>query len=152
PEAMENLDWEQMTEEMLERLEMELGQGEAEAGLDELPQGDEAPYESPEPIDCRGGCKPELGQLLKRMPPQDIEGDDEDVSPLTPEQIKELLEKSVEVDMNLEDEFDMSAFNQLMENLEREAGAEPSDDDADAEGEEPPPVPLTPAIKTFYYD
>ena len=47
---------------------------------------------------------------------------------LTPEEIKELLEKSVEVDMDV-DEFDMSQFTAFLENLEKEAGAPMSDQD-----------------------
>ena len=149
PEALQDLDWEQMTEEMLERLQKE---GDLNDGLEELPDGEEAPYESPEQVEFRGDFKPELVQLLMRMRNQQVDDDDSDLGPLTPEQIKELLERSVEVDVS--DEFDMTEFNMLLENLEKEAtgpqveAAENGDDSfLDQPAEE-----LPPAVKLYFYD
>ena len=119
PEMLETLDWEQMTDEILDELKEMAGDMNAEDALEELPEGDEAPYESPEGVDFRGDFKPELVQLLMRMRSKDGQSDDDEVAPLTADEIKELLEKSVEVDVS--DEFDMSDFNMLLENLEKEA-------------------------------
>jgi hypothetical protein len=149
PELLQNLDWENLTEEMLQRLQAE---GDLQDGLDQLPEGEESPYESPEQVDFRGDFKPELVQLLMRMRLQQVEGEDEtELAPLTPEQIKELLEKSVEIDVS--DEYDMSEFNLLLDNLEKEAAGDfmdaPEDDvpllDQMAES-------LALVVKTFYYD
>ena len=74
---------------------------------------------------------------------------------LTPEQIKELLEKSVEVDMDA-DEYDMSAFSAFLENLEKEAGSPLPDDDApDDAADAGVPVAqsgLPVEVKTYFYD
>ena len=106
PEALQDLDWETMTEEQLQDLERQ-AQQDAEEALEELPEGEEMPYESPEPIEFRGDFKPELVQLLMRMRSQDKDEEMQDLADLSPEEIKELLEKSVEVDVDM-DEFDMS--------------------------------------------
>ncbi len=116
-----------MTEEQLQDLEQQ-AQQDAEEALEDLPEGEEMPYESPEPIEFRGDFKPELVQLLMRMRTQDSDEDMEDLADLSPEEIKELLEKSVEVDVDM-DEFDMSQLAALIENLEKEAGTPSSDDD-----------------------
>jgi nitric oxide reductase activation protein len=150
-EMLQDLDWDEMTEELLKELAEQAGQNDITEGLEQLPDGEEAPYESPADVDFRGDFKPELVQLLMRMRQQGEE--DEDLSPLTAEEIKELLEKSVEIDMS--DEFDMSDFNMLLENLEKEAGA-PTDDELEAGDDDGdltlPPVPIPPEVITFYYD
>ncbi|HWC30815.1 MAG TPA: hypothetical protein VG845_12120, partial [Dehalococcoidia bacterium] len=153
PELLQDLDWETMTEEQLQELEQQAKDG-AEEALEDLPQGEEVPYESPEPIEFRGDFKPELVQLLMRMRSQDTDEDTQDLSDLSPEEIKELLEKSVEVDVDM-DEFDMSQLAAMIENLEKEAGSPPSDDDIpdDAPTLENPNVPeIPPEVKTYYYD
>jgi hypothetical protein len=155
PELLEDLDWEGMTQEDLDELERQAEQDATQA-LDELPEGDEAPYESPAQVDFRGDFKPELVQLLMRMRSQDADPESmEDLANLTPEEIKELLEKSVEIDMDV-DEFDMSQFTAFIENLEKEAGSPLSDNDLpdDAPVMEYPAsqtgIPIE--VKTFYYD
>jgi nitric oxide reductase activation protein len=82
---------------------------------------------------------------------------EEELSALTEEQIKELLEKSVEVDMQDDSEQVSATISAFLENLEREAGAPLSDQDqqaSDMDGEEPPPPvpPAAPEIKLYYYD
>jgi hypothetical protein len=153
PELLEDLDWETMTEEQLQDLEQQAEQGADEA-LEDLPEGEEMPYESPEPIEFRGDFKPELVQLLMRMRNQDSDENMDDLADLTPEEIKELLEKSVEVDVDM-DEFDMSQLAALIENLEKEAGTPSSDDEVpdDAPVLENPQAPeIPPEVKTYYYD
>ena len=154
PELMEDMDWEAMSEEDLESLEQQ-AQGDPSEALEDLPEGEEAPYESPAQVDFRGDFKPELVQLLMRMRNQDEDPSAlEDLANLTPEEIKELLEKSVEVDMD-SDEFDMSQFEAFLENLEQEAGA-PQDGDLPDDA----PVMEVPSsqtgqpveVKTYYYD
>ena len=155
PEIMQDVDWESMSEEDLEELEKQ-AQGDASEALDELPEGEESPYESPAQVDFRGDFKPELVQLLMRMRSQDEDAENlDDLANLTPEEIKELLEKSVEVDMDA-DEFDMSQFTAFLENLEKEAGAPMSDQDLPDDA----PVMEVPSsqtgqpveVKTYFYD
>ena len=81
------------------------------------------------------------------------------MSPLTPEQIKELLEKSVEVDIRHGRRRHGRRSALFLENLEKEAGTPISDDDDGLrpharKPEEPEPaVPDLPVeVKTFYYD
>src|SRR5262249_13486585 len=67
---------------------MEAGEGELD-------------YESPDAPDFRGDFKPELVQLLMRMraDAKDMGEMDSQFAPLTPEQLQELLDKSVEIDI-----------------------------------------------------
>lgn len=155
PELLEDLDWEAMSQEDLEDLERR-AQEDVTDILDDLPEGEQSSYESPAQVDFRGDFKPEMVQLLMRMRSQDNDEEDmEDLANLSPEELKELLEKSVEVDMDV-DEFDMSQFTAFLENLEKEAGAPLSDDDLpdDAPVMEVPtsPTALTAEVKTYYYD
>ncbi len=156
PALLQDLDWEEMTDELMEELEKEAASSSGSEPIEqlkELPEGDEVPYESPDLVDFRGDFKPELVQLLMRMRSQDVAEESEtDLSALTPEQIKELLEKSVEVDMDLEDEFDMSSFNALLENLESDSGLETEDLPDDTPVIEAPVEPLAAGVRTFYYD
>ncbi|HWO72951.1 MAG TPA: hypothetical protein VNN21_05280 [Dehalococcoidia bacterium] len=151
PELLQDLDWETMTQEQLEELTQ---QAEAQPDMSQVPQGEEVAYESPQPIEFRGDFKPELVQLLMRMRSQD-EAEEVDLSDLTPEEIKELLEKSVEVDVDAED-FDLSQLQALIENLEKEAGTPLSDDDVpeDAPTVEYPSAQsgLPVEVRTYFYD
>ena len=153
PELLQDLDWEEITEEQLEQL-LQM-QGAGDEGLDQLPDGAEAPYESPDQVEFRGDFKPELVQLLMRMRLQQADAEDEgQLADLTPEQIKELLEKSVEIDFDL-DEMDMSAFTAFLENLEKEAGPltdQDLPDDADAREQPSPQQGLPFEVKTYFYD
>ncbi len=158
PEALEDLDWGSITEEMLEQMEDAAGSGAPSDEMQEMPEGEEQPYQSPEQVNFRGDFKPELVQLLMRMRMQETaEQLEEELSALTEEQIKELLEKSVEVDMQDDSEQVSATISAFLENLEKEAGAPLSDQDqqaSDMDGEEPPaPVPAaTPEVKLYYYD
>jgi nitric oxide reductase NorD protein len=112
-------------------------------------------------VDFRGDFKPELVQLLMRLRLKD--GKDQDgaqgMSPLTPEQLKELLEKSVEINITGMAEGDLaSTIGLFLTNLEKEAGTPISDTKMDSERsgvptEEEPEAPDLPVeVRTFYYD
>lgn len=129
------------------------------------PQESEVPYESPDAPDFRGDFKPELVQLLMRL-----RGDaknegqtDGQFAPLTPEQLQELLEKSVEIDISAFAEGDLQmSSGMFLANLMKEAGTPASEKEkskkpgdgepgegGDQEEEEPPVVN---PIEFFWYD
>jgi hypothetical protein len=164
-ELLQDLDWDQLTEEDLEDLEdlmrMAAGSaGEGQEGLDSLPQGMEEDYHSPEDVDFRGDFKPEMVQLLMRLRLNQNEQDgDTAMSPLTPEQLRELLEKSVEIDITGMAEGDLaSTVGMFLSNLEKEAGTPIAEDKIENQDglipeEEPgPPAPLPVEVRTYYYD
>jgi len=130
--------------------------GDVDAG-----EGEEG-YQSPQQIDFRGDFKPELVDLLMRLKEDAQTSESGQMSPatLTPEQLAELLAKSVEIDLSAMSEGDLDASTGMfMSNLMKEAGT-PSSEKGDAgqptsdnstgagEGEEP----LQPIITVYYYD
>jgi hypothetical protein len=135
--------------------------GQMTMGGVEAGDGDED-YESPQEIDFRGDFKPELVDLLMRLKENAQGGDAGKQSPvpLTPEQLAELLAKSVEIDLDAMYEGDLDASTgQFMSNLMKEAGTpssekgdsgEPTSDNSTGagEGEEP----LVPIVTIYYYD
>lgn len=75
-----------------------------EIPLDGIPQGDvlegqELPYESAREVDFRGAFKPELVQLLARLKRDYSQRDTPAGTPLSPEALRELVEKSVEIEL-----------------------------------------------------
>ena len=124
--------------------------------------GQEVDYESPDQVDFRGDFKPELVQLLMRLRMKEGEvSQDGTLSPLTQEQLMEMLEKSVEITIGAMAEGDLaSTIGLFLTNLEKEAGTPIGDQDQQGkqegdgggEGEEPEEQELTPQIKTFLYD
>jgi nitric oxide reductase NorD protein len=136
--------------------------GESQTG--EPGEGD-MPYESPDAPDFRGDFKPELVQLLMRLrgDAKDQGEVDGQFAPLTPEQLKELMEKSVEIDVTAfaEGDLDMSS-GMFLSNLMKEAGTPASQKDKGpkdgkpgdgaGEEEEPQEVEDAPAIEYFWYD
>ena len=79
----------------------------------------EQAYQSPEPVDFRGDFKPELVQMLLQMH-GDGQEEGEPVA-LTPEQLKELLEKSAEIEFAEDEEGDLdNAVSAMMDNLMEE--------------------------------
>ncbi|MFQ5879004.1 MAG: hypothetical protein ACE5IZ_02360, partial [Dehalococcoidia bacterium] len=87
-------------------------------------QGQEAPYQSPQPVDFRGEFKPELVQLLMRLR-EESQQDDDQLSPLTPEQLKALLEKSVEISIDEVNQGDLDdSIDTFLANLLKEAEAQ----------------------------
>lgn len=89
--------------------------------------GGEMDYSSPQEIDYRGEFKPELSQLLSQV--QLVDGSDfaegeGEMTPLTPEQLEELMKNSAELDMDSQegeagDEVSPE-LAEMMENLLKE--------------------------------
>jgi hypothetical protein len=123
PEDLEGLDWQPLGEELFELMLMKpRGGGESQPGAP-LPAGREGEYDSPQPVDFRGDFKPELVQLLMRLRLQEGAEVPEGLAPLTAEQLRELMEKSVEITVGAMAEGDLSsAVGLFLTNLEKEAG------------------------------
>ncbi|KPJ53057.1 MAG: hypothetical protein AMJ37_01935 [Dehalococcoidia bacterium DG_18] len=73
------------------------------------PEGEELPYESPQEVDFRGDFKPELVQLLMRLKQDYSQKEAPPGSPLSPEALKELLEKSAEIELTALSPGDISS-------------------------------------------
>ncbi len=137
------------------------GAGGAQPQMGDVGEGDEDAYDSPQEVDFRGDYKPELVQLLMKLREDAQGGDAGKMSPaqLTPEQLAELLAKSVEIDLDAMMEGDLDASTGMfMSNLMKEAGTpsqdskkgDPNNDSSTGEGEGE--APLAPIITTYYYD
>ncbi len=129
--------------------------------LGDVGEGDQD-YESPDEVDFRGDFKPELVQLLMRMK-EDMQGGDageQSPVPLTEEQLKELLEKSAEIDLDSLMEGDLDASTGMfMQNLMKEAGQQLQDQQKQGDptgdnstGDEPGEEPIQPIVTVYYYD
>jgi len=159
-DLLRDLDWDDLTDEDIEMMRVQPGSGGDTSDLDQLPTGADETYHSPEQVDFRGDFKPEMVQLLMRLRLQ--QGQKQEgappMSPLTPEQLKELLEKSVEINITGMVEGDLaSTIGLFLTNLEKEAGTPIPDQKMPLRDgtpvEEPEPVAELPVeIKTFYYD
>jgi nitric oxide reductase activation protein len=123
-----------------------------------MPEGQDEEYKSPQPVDFRGDFKPELVQLLMRLRMKEGDQNAGELSPLTAEQLKELLEKSVEISIGLQAEADLaSTLGLFLSNLEKEAGTPIPDQKLDMEDgtpgtEEGEEEELVKEVKAFYYD
>jgi len=137
------------------------GQG-TQAQLGGSGEGEEG-YESPQEIDFRGDFKPELVDLLMKLREnaQGGQAGKQQTVPLTPEQLAELLAKSVEIDLDAMDEGDLDASTGMfLSNLLKEAGTpasekgeqggQPTSDQSTGEGEGE--EPLKPVVTVYYYD
>ncbi|MGD0115236.1 MAG: hypothetical protein ABSC13_04450 [Dehalococcoidia bacterium] len=123
PEDLDALDWQPLDEELFAMMHLKPQGGGASQGGTELPHGSEHAYESPQPVDFRGDFKPELVQLLMRLRLQEGMEAPGGLAPLTAEQLRELMEKSVEIVVGGMAEGDLSAAVGLfLTNLEKEAG------------------------------
>ncbi|MCH7836772.1 MAG: hypothetical protein IH864_07910, partial [Chloroflexi bacterium] len=90
----------------------------------DMPQGSPMPYESPQPVDFRGDFKPEMVQLLMRLR-QERGGEQGPLSPLSPEQLRAMLEKSVEITISDMAEADLTQSSDLfITNLIKELGGQ----------------------------
>ena len=156
---LSDMEWETITEDSLQMM-MSAGEGDGGDGQP-IPQGEEVEYESPEQVDFRGDFKPELVQLLMRMRLKDGEvSEDGSLSPLTAEQLKEMLEKSVEITVGAMAEGDLaSTIGLFLSNLEKESGTPIGDqkqgeqkdgEGGTEEGEDNEELPVE--VKSFYYD
>ena len=140
----------------------ELGGDGAAMEMGEPEEGD-SEYESPQDIDFRGDFKPELVQLLMKLRDDAELGDAGQISPdqLTEEQLKELLEKSAEIDLDTLLEGDLqNSTGMFLSNLLKEAGTPTLDSDGQSDqplsdlstGGEDGEEPLAPIVTTYYYD
>ena len=163
----EPLDWSSM--ESLDMADMmpldteagELGGQGGTPQMGDVAEGEEN-YESYEEVDYRGDFKPELVQLMMKLREDAMTGEagKQNVQQLTPEQLQELLEKSVEIDLDAMMEGDLDqTTGQFLSNLMKEAGTPTSDkkndgnplnDNSTGEGEDE--APLAPLVTTYYYD
>ncbi len=127
------------------------------------PEEGESEYESPQDIDFRGDFKPELVQLLMKLRDDADLGEAGQISPdqLTEEQLRELLEKSAEIDIDNLLEGDLqNTTGMFLSNLLKEAGTPTLDSDARSDqplsdlstGAEEGEEPLAPIVTTYYYD
>ncbi len=114
--------------------------GGGDGGDAPMPSGDEMAFENPEQPEFRGDFKPELVQLLMKLKDQQAGQADGTASPLTKEQLMELLENSVEITISEWAEGDLaSSLGMFLDNLEKDA-ATPAGDPKDSEdqtGDEP---------------
>jgi nitric oxide reductase NorD protein len=157
-------DWDDMgADDSLESFASpEGGEGSEESweeSLKNVPEGAEQPYESPEDVDFRGDFKPELVQLLMRLKASQTEPGANQATKLTQEQLKELLDKSVEIDISQLAQGDMTeSSGMFLSNLLKEAGTPAGDQeqqqDDDGKGPEDGEAPseLPPQPQYFYYD
>lgn len=167
---LEDGEWTELGEEQSISPEtMPAGEGGAPQPGGQPTPGDagegEMPYESPDAPDFRGDFKPELVQLLMRLRDgAKNQGEaDGQFAPLTPEQLKELLEKSTEIDISAFVEGDLQqSSGMFMQNLMKEAGTpsgekkdgkkgdgEPGEGSGEESEEE---LPVENPIEYFYYD
>lgn len=166
-DEMPDLEWDTVEpSESMQPMPME-GGGEmgGEGGqmqMGDVGEGDEE-YQSPQEVDFRGDFKPELVQLLMKLREDAQGGDAGEMSPmpLTPEQLQELLEKSVEIDLDSLMEGDLDASTGMfMSNLQKEAGTPSSEKDAkqgqpqsdNSTGEGDGEEELPPIVTVYYYD
>ncbi len=148
-----------------QQMSMDAGEAGGEGGemqMGDVGEGDQD-YQSPDDVDFRGDFKPELVQLLMKLR-QDAQGGDagkQNAQPLTEEQLRELLEKSAEIDLDSLMEGDLDATTGMfMSNLQKEAGTPAGDKEnkkGDPTGENSTPEgegeeSLAPIITTYYYD
>ena len=114
PNILSDLDkeWQSLEEQQVEVPQDLDALGQALAQLRE--KGQELPYQSPQPVEFRGEFKPELVQLLMRLR-QEKESGQTRASPqaLSPEQLQQLMQKSVEITLNDMVEGDLSESTAL---------------------------------------
>jgi len=151
PQGWQTIDLGQPTE-ALDELKLSL----AGAGGGQAPGGDELPYESPQGVEFRGDFKPELVQLLMKLR-KDYVQKDAPLSPLTPEALMELAEKSAEIELASLSAGDLSSsFGLFISNIIDEAIKPlPSTPDAqrkDRKKTSPEESPLNREELTFLYD
>ncbi|MDA1010491.1 MAG: hypothetical protein O2888_03345, partial [Chloroflexi bacterium] len=145
--------------------DMNSSQSDMPSGADgpQMDEGDEEiDFTSPPQPQFRGEFKPELVQLMQRLKNKG-DAQDGEMSPLSKEQLKELLENSAEMEFSdfSDDDLDDS-LGMWLENMEQAAQNSPGDQDPDSSqgesndepggGEEGGDGDLPVEIDWFYYD
>lgn len=110
------------------------GGGEGEGSeMPEMPSSEEDPaFQAPPQPDFRGDFKPELVQLLMKLKQQQQAGDKGVLSPMSREQLMEMLQNNPEIVISdiAEGEF-ASSVGLFLSNLEKEAGTPQTDSKAE---------------------
>jgi nitric oxide reductase NorD protein len=157
-EDLEGFDWQPLGEELFDLMHIKPRSGGGDSDR-QLPPGAEDAYESPQPVDFRGDFKPELVQLLMRLRLQEGMEVPEGLAPLTAEQLRELMEKSVEITVGALAEGDLSsAVGLFLTNLEKEAGMPIPDQYVDVKDGQPAGEPehedtgVVAETKEYWYD
>jgi len=131
-------DWESVQLESEYDASLDLQQPDVPAPLSELgePNEEELAYTSPPEVDFRGDFKPELVQLLMKLKLRSSEQESNGPMPaLSPEALRELMEKWMEIDITCVWAGDITdSVGLFVNNLLNEAGAAP-------------PLPLLPPSK-----
>jgi nitric oxide reductase activation protein len=100
-----------------------------------MPQGEPMPYESPQPVDFRGDFKPEMVQMLMKL--RNMKDEKGPASPISPEQLKQMLEKNVEITISDMAEADLTQSSELfLTNLIKELNQQ------EQERQQKQPVPI----------
>ena len=166
PEEWEDFD----TDEMSENPDVDMSAPSAYAGGGEAgdqsvqpeeggegQEGDK-PYEAPQQVGYRGEFKPELVQLLAKMREAQKNNQAADTAePISPEALKELLEKSVEIELDQVSEGEITNSTGLfMDNLMGQIGQEQQQEagqghDFDTTPPEGGPLQSDQPL-TFFYD
>ncbi len=160
PQEAIDIDWVPPDEEMIQIAPDMPGGGDG--GDAPMPSSsEEMAFENPEQPDFRGDFKPELVQLMMKLKDQQAGQQDGTASPLTKEQLMELLENSVEITISEWAEGDLpSSLGMFLDNLEKDAGTpagEPKEQDGES-GDEPgggdgaDEEELKVEVDWFYYD
>jgi len=159
PHEAIDIDWVPPDEEMLQIApDMPGGEG----GEAPMPSSsEEQAFENPQQPDFRGDFKPELVQLMMKLKDQQQGQQDGTASPLTKEQLMELLENSVEITISEWAEGDLaSSLGMFLDNLEKDAGTpagEPKEQNGES-GDQPgggdgaDDEELKAEVNWFYYD
>lgn len=159
PQDAVDADWLPPDEEMISIAPDMPGGGDG--GDAPMPSGEEVGFENPEQPEFRGDFKPELVQLLMKLKDQQAGQQDGTASPLTKEQLMELLENSVEITISEWAEGDLaSSLGMFLDNLEKDAATpasekngedgESGDDPGGGEGADDEELKVE--VDWFYYD
>jgi len=124
-------DWSELDEDALSKPPEPGGAGPR--ADEDWPEGEEVPYESPDPPAYRGDLKPELVQLLEDRAGQ--EGAEPGGTALSREQILELLENSAEIELAGDPDGEPRDLEAMLARIENEAAERANDDDEDGEAE-----------------
>ncbi len=121
PEELQEQDLSDMGQEGEREQSQELQMGAS--GRDGSPEGEEQDYKSPQQVDFRGEFKPELAQMLANLRDQPSKADtDMEVSGVSEEELRQMLEKSVEIELSEVQEGELDqATGMFVDNLMNEA-------------------------------
>ena len=156
PEQYEEQNPSDMAEDEAEE-ELEQDSEKSDSGQGSSPEGEtEQEYQSPQEVDFRGEFKPELSQMLANLRDQPSKAESEmEVSGISAEDLKQMLEKSVEVQVSEAQEGDVSQTTSMfIDNLLNEAARQRSKNQPNTDFPHIPDddQPLAKEAQTFLYD